>query len=202
MIDTLFGISFSSLSYLTLSFVRTYMHGFVASNHTVSACISISFLGTLFSSRELILNFLIVCNTLALTWQGFGFSKNSDSSELFIISQILVQPICNILFTWVAYTGYTEDPVLSRHKSLEKRRTPPPAPPSLSPSPRPNTRPIPAVRTILPLGGGSPQQGEVSSEPPVIAPRTSKPSSDPHDSRQVLLSHITMTQSVCASMFS
>ncbi|XP_034238099.1 uncharacterized protein LOC117643365 [Thrips palmi] len=81
-----------------------------------------------------------------------------------------------------AYTGYTEDPVLSRHKSLEKRRTPPPAPPSLSPSPRPNTRPIPAVRTILP--GGSTQQGDASVEPPVIVPRTLKPSNDSHSTRE------------------
>lgn len=83
-----------------------------------------------------------------------------------------------------AYTGYTEDPVLSRHKSLEKRRTPPPAPPSLSPSPRANARPVPAVRTVLPLGGSSTQQVDVGPEPPVIVPRTSKPSSDLHETRE------------------
>ncbi|KAJ1528421.1 hypothetical protein ONE63_006834 [Megalurothrips usitatus] len=98
------------------------------------------------------------------------------------------KPFCNTEFTLVAYTGYTEDPVLSRHKSLEKHRSPPPAPPPLSPSPHqlpvpaPAVRPVPAARTILP----APAQCDTTSEPPAIVPRTSRPANDAHEPRASL----------------
>ncbi|XP_026293448.2 uncharacterized protein LOC113217672 isoform X2 [Frankliniella occidentalis] len=83
-----------------------------------------------------------------------------------------------------ASEGYTEDPVLSRHKSLEKRRTPPPAPPLLSPLPNQqlSVRPVPATRTILPAAGSNTHR-DMNVEPPAIVPRTSKPSTDLTDLR-------------------